>query len=200
MKEKTSAGLQLAIKKHIRLDLYVDLQAPYVIIPHGGKYTGAENVLVANLGRLKVFSSGTRTQFSSVKKMYEEGSNQEDIFLRLKEHCYDTFSLELTDLQIVTAQSHEDWKTAIKQSKHSDMHLLNPLTLSVTFSRCLITDDPRFPHNSVKGNLPSIDIRISEARLLLLAALGTSIPLPASDVPEPQPLSVNYITADLTRV
>lgn len=190
----TSTGLQHALEKRIRLDLYVDLQAPYVIIPYGGKYTGIENVLVANLGRLKMVSSGKRTNINIVKEMYQQGLGLDDIFLRMKEHCYDSFVLELTDLQILIAQGDEDWLTAVEKSEHSDMHVLNPLTLSVTYSKCLITDDPRFPQNRITGELPSIDIRISEARLMLLAALGTSIPLPESDVPEPQPLSVSYIS------
>ncbi|XP_018574731.1 vacuolar protein sorting-associated protein 13 isoform X2 [Anoplophora glabripennis] len=189
VKQMTSTGLQFTIEKRNRLDLYVDLQAPYVIIPHGGKYTGVENVLVANLGRLKMLSSGQRTNINIVKQMYQQGLGHEDIFLRLKEHCYDSFVLELTDLQILIAQGDEDWRTAVKESEHSAMHLLSPLTLSVTYSKCLIMDDPRFPQNKITGELPSIDVRVSEARFLLLVALGTSIPLPESDVPEPQPLS-----------
>lgn len=196
----TSTGLQFAIEKHIRLVLYIDLQAPYIIIPHGGIYTGTENVLVANLGRLKIYSSGKRAQLDNIKKMYAEGLDREDMFLRLKEQCYDTFVLELKDLHILMAQGEEDWKTVIKESKHSDMHLLRPLSLSINFSRCLITDDPRFPQNKLVGKLPSIDIRVSDARLLLVASLGTSIPLPSSDVPELEPLSVNYTKTDLSLV
>lgn len=52
VKQMTSTGLQYAIDKHIRLDLHIDLHAPYVVIPYGGKYTGNEDVLVANLGKV----------------------------------------------------------------------------------------------------------------------------------------------------
>ncbi|KAJ8973735.1 hypothetical protein NQ317_012874 [Molorchus minor] len=53
VKEMTSTGMAHTIETHARLDINVDLSAPYVIIPYGGKYTGEENVLVLNLGRLK---------------------------------------------------------------------------------------------------------------------------------------------------
>lgn len=194
VREMTSTGLQHALEKHVRLDLYVDLQAPYVIIPYGGKYTGTENVLVANLGRLKMVSSGTRTNINTVKDMYEQGMGLDDIFSRMKEHCYDSFVLELTDLQILMALGTEDWRNAVEKSKRTDMHILNPVSLTITFSKCLITEDPRFPHAKVIGELPSIDVRVSEARLVLLAALGKSIPLPESDVQEPIPLSVSCIS------
>jgi hypothetical protein len=40
IKEKSATGLQHAIQQQSVLDLSVDLQAPYIIIPHGGLYSG----------------------------------------------------------------------------------------------------------------------------------------------------------------
>lgn len=39
MKEKSAVKLQYAIEKSTRLDLKVDLMAPYLILPFGGFYT-----------------------------------------------------------------------------------------------------------------------------------------------------------------
>jgi hypothetical protein len=39
-KEMSATGLQYAIQQQSVVDLYVDLQAPYVIVPHGGFYSG----------------------------------------------------------------------------------------------------------------------------------------------------------------
>ena len=40
IKEKSATGLQYAIQQQSILDLNVDLQAPYIIVPHGGLYSG----------------------------------------------------------------------------------------------------------------------------------------------------------------
>ena len=40
IKEKSATGLQYAIQQQSVLDLNVDLQAPYIIVPHGGLYSG----------------------------------------------------------------------------------------------------------------------------------------------------------------
>jgi hypothetical protein len=40
IKKKSAARLQYAIQQQSILDLNVDLQAPYVIVPHGGLYSG----------------------------------------------------------------------------------------------------------------------------------------------------------------
>lgn len=39
MKEKSALRFQYAIEKSVRLDLQVDLMAPYLLIPFGGFYT-----------------------------------------------------------------------------------------------------------------------------------------------------------------
>lgn len=191
----TATGIQYAIDKHIKLDINIDLQAPYVIIPYGGKYTGTENVLVLNFGRLNVYSFGVRSSMADVHKLYKEGKDQAYILQFMRENCYDNFMVELNDLQILIAQSDEDWLTTIKDSVHSSMHLLTPLSLKISLSKCLITDDPRLPQTKIKGELPSLNVTMSEARVLLLAALGTSIEFPSSDddIPELQTLNVSII-------
>lgn len=187
----TATGIQYAMEKHIKLDLNIDFHAPYVVIPYGGKYTGAENVLVLNLGSLKVYSSGVRSSIVDVQRLHKEGKSQSAILQFMRDNCYDNFVLELKDLQVLIAQSDEDWMNSMKESVSSGMHLLQPLSLKIQLSKCLITDDPRLPHTKIKGELPSIDLTMSEARLLLLAALGSSIEFPSSDVSEPQPLTVS---------
>jgi len=40
IKEKSARRLLYAIQQQSILDLNVDLQAPYIIVPHGGLYSG----------------------------------------------------------------------------------------------------------------------------------------------------------------
>ncbi|CAH1965913.1 unnamed protein product [Acanthoscelides obtectus] len=182
MKEMTTTGLAHAIDKQICLNVNIDIQAPYIIIPYGGKYTGSENVLVANLGHLKIFSFGKRSSTADLKRLHEEGKTQTEIMEHLVKHAYDNFKLEFKNLQILMAQSDENWDAAIKNSMSTDMHLLNPLSISFTYSKCVISDDPKLPHGKVKGQLPSIDVKLSEARILMLFSLIFSITWPSSEV------------------
>lgn len=181
VKQMTSTGLQYAIEQHNRLDLDILLHAPLIIIPYGGKYEEIQNVLVVDLGTVKVYSAGHRSSIADVKKLYKEGMAQEEIFEKMTKHSYDRFKMDLSDLQIMIAQSEENWRECIEHHNISDMHLLRPFSLSVEYSKCLILDDPRLPHTKITCDLPSIDICISDARLLLLVTLVTSIPFPTSD-------------------
>lgn len=76
----------------------------------------------------------------------------------------------------------------MKQTESTKMHLLNPVNLHVNLYKCLITDDPRLPLTKVTSELPSINIVITDARLLKLLDLFFSVPFPGSKEPEGRPL------------
>ncbi|KAL1509353.1 hypothetical protein ABEB36_004107 [Hypothenemus hampei] len=181
----TSTGLQFAIEKHNRLDVDIIFYAPHIIVPYGGKFEEVNNVLVVDLGQIKIYSSEHRSSIMDVRQLYKEGLAQEEIFEKMKVHSYDNFKMELTDLQVLVAQGEENWKQYIEHSASTEMHLLRPFSLNVQYSKCLITDDPRLPHQKITCELPSIDISVSEARLMLLVALLTSIPLPVTEEEPP---------------
>ena len=185
----SSSGLQHAIDTHVHLDLKIDLRAPYIIIPYGGKYTEHENVLIVNLGHFKMHSL-SRPPMKDLRQMHSQGYPDKEIRQQLIAQSYDQFVLDLTRIQILMAQSDEDWKGLLEEKKISNMHVLEPINLKVTLAKCMISDDPKLPLMKISGELPSVVVNVSDARLLLLMALGNSIPLPQSDVPEPVPLSV----------
>ncbi|KAF5306759.1 hypothetical protein FQA39_LY01517 [Lamprigera yunnana] len=182
-KEISATGLQYAVEKTTVLDLKVDLHAPYVLIPYGGKYTGVENVLIVNLGHMKIFSSDRKAAARSVRELQEKGKDK--ILKEIIAQSYDQFNLEFTQLQILLVQGGEDWYKLMHEQNITISHLLNPLNLNLILYKCLIADDPRLPLLKVQCNLPSITLSISDVRLLLLLSLVTSIPLPAS---QPSPI------------
>ncbi|CAG9772493.1 unnamed protein product [Ceutorhynchus assimilis] len=195
VKEMTSTGLQYAIEQHSRLDVNILLYAPLIIVPYGGRLEEIQSVLVIDLGQIKLYSDGHRSSIMDVRRLYSEGLDQSEIFERMKIHSYDKFKLELTDLQILVAQGEENWGKYIdpeSPSAFTDMHLLRPLSLNVSYSKCLVTDDPRLPHQKINCELPKIDISVTDARLLLLVSLLTSIPLPVSEEEEASTLDSSH--------
>lgn len=178
----TATGLQYAIEKHTSLELKIDLHAPYIIIPYGGKYTGNENVLVFNLGRLRMSTLSRQDYVTNVKALHQAGTKETEILNRMIDQSYDKFKIDLTDIQIVLAQSGEDWLECLEQSKESKLHILKPLTLRVSLEKCLITDDPRLPLVKVRGELPSLSLQIVNTKLIHLLSLIHSIPFPKTDI------------------
>lgn len=177
----TATGLQYAIEKHTYLELSVDISAPYVIIPYGGKYTGNENVLVINLGRLRMSTLPRCKSKPNIKEMYKTGTDASDVLKEMIDQSYDKFNLDFSDLQVILAQSGEDWMSSLMSSKPTPYHILNPLTIMITLEKCLIVDDPRLPLIKVRGELPSISLKVVNSKLVLLMTLINSIPYPKTE-------------------
>ncbi|KAF5289221.1 hypothetical protein FQR65_LT00109 [Abscondita terminalis] len=186
IKEMSATGLQHAVEQSAVIDLKVDLHAPYVLIPFGGKYTGVENVLIINLGHMKMTSSDRKNTAQSIRELHAKGTDDEEILQKMMSQSYDQFNLDLSQLQILLVQGGEDWYKLMNETTITSSHLLSPLNINLSLYKCLITDDPRLPLLKVKCHLPSISLFISDVRLLLLVALAASIPLPSG---EPEKLS-----------
>lgn len=96
MKEFTSAGLEQAINKNPILDLKIQIKAPIVILPYGGKYLGQENVLVVNLGNFNIY---TQPRKIDLKKLHQ-ARLEEGLIEKLVKDSYDEFRLDFTNLQV----------------------------------------------------------------------------------------------------
>lgn len=177
----TATGLQYAIEKHTSLEVNVDISAPYIIVPYGGKYTGNENVLVINLGRLRMSTEPRAKSMTNVKEMFKAGTDVSDVLRQMIDQSYDKFKLDFSDLQVILAQSGDDWMSCLRSSEGTQYHILNPLTLKISLEKCLISDDPRLPLIKVRGELPSISLQLVNSKLVLLMTLINSIPLPKSE-------------------
>ncbi|KRT85331.1 hypothetical protein AMK59_1583, partial [Oryctes borbonicus] len=174
VKTKSSAGIQHLIDKHVLIDLKIDLSAPYLIIPYGGVYTGTENIIVVNLGRVKITS--TDRPKTSIKEKQLATSTIDEILKVLMEESYDKFTIELTALQVLLVPGGEEWENIMKACKISPLHLLNPISLYLTLHKCIVDDDPRLPQTKVSGVLPAITVKLSDLQLILLFSLVNSIP------------------------
>lgn len=101
------------------------------------------------------------------------------------------FQVNLTELQVILAEGAEDWQSYIKQTESTKMHLLNPVNLNLNLYKCLITDDPRLPLSKITGELPSIDVIITDTRLIMLLDLILSVPFPQSEEISPEPKTLS---------
>lgn len=183
LNEMTAIGMQYAIEQHSHLDLNIDFSAPYIILPYGGFYTGKENIIVVNLGHVKV-TSIERADNYNVRELYNKGTTEGEILQTVMLSSYDKFLCELSNVQILLARPQDDWQLIIKERTISALHLLEPMSINVSIQKCLVCDDPRLPKMKIDGELPSIMLNISDQLLLTILELLTSIPFPKSEEPE----------------
>ncbi|XP_030881373.1 vacuolar protein sorting-associated protein 13A [Leptonychotes weddellii] len=157
-RDKTATGLLYIIETQKVLDLKINLKASYVIIPQGGIFSPTSNLLLLDLGHLKVTSKSR----SELPDMKPAGARLEEIMHR----AYDSFDVQLTSIQLLYSTVGDDWREARKLSV-STQHILVPMHFNVELSKAMVFMDIRMPKDSERGNR-------SRGRIQRSTSLGTS--------------------------
>ncbi|XP_070507341.1 intermembrane lipid transfer protein Vps13 isoform X3 [Chironomus tepperi] len=201
IKERSSTGLQYAISSHPRMEVDIIFAPSYILIPHGGKYTKNESVLVVSLGQLLLKTEPRPIEQKSVKRMHEQGISSDEILKELISQSYDKFTFEIHNIQFLMARRYEDWEEAINIGHGTEMHLLEPTFMKLSAHLSVITDDPRLPKCKISCELPSINISVTEDRVLDVLSIISTLPLPESNeeiVMNPISKEQNFIGSSLS--
>ncbi|CAF4190264.1 unnamed protein product [Rotaria sp. Silwood2] len=156
------------------LDVYLDLQSSYFLLPENGIYQDGVAVMCMDFGHLTFKRSDQGDQMTSLK----EAKDIEEA----REKSYTQFKLKLEDIQLIYANRNESWEKA-RREKDTRLHLIKPMKLDLDFGKCIYTDDADLPAWKVTGNLPNVDLRLSDKRLFQIINHMKSIPVPKSKNP-----------------
>ncbi|XP_066460243.1 intermembrane lipid transfer protein VPS13A [Eleutherodactylus coqui] len=170
-RDRTSTGLLYVIETQKVLDLKIHLMASYIIVPQNGFYDLTSNILILDLGSLKMTSKSR----SNLPQLKVGQDTLEDIMSR----AYESFDIQLSSMQLLYSRHYENWKEARTQ-KHSAQHILEPMDLRVDFSRAMVVTDSRMPKFKLFGELPILSVKISDQKLQGVLKLIDSIPKPES--------------------
>ncbi|XP_027694898.1 vacuolar protein sorting-associated protein 13A-like isoform X1 [Vombatus ursinus] len=187
-REKTATGLLYVIETQKILDLKINMKASYIIIPQNGFYTPTSNILLLDLGHLKV-SSRKRSELPHIEISQ---CNIEEIMSR----AYDNFDIQLSSVQLLFSTAGDDWKEA-RKLKSSHQHILRPLHFNVELSKSMVVTDIRMPKFKVFGHLPLLSLQVSDQKLREILELVKSIPRLQSgtDVSAPARASVVRVSS-----
>jgi vacuolar protein sorting-associated protein 13A/C len=111
---------------------------------------------------------------------------------------YTQFKLKLEDVQLIYAHRNESWETARKE-KNTRLHLIKPMELEMDVDKCIYSDDAILPaYENIfliiinirffirwkfAGNVPGVELRLSDKRLFHIINHIQSIPFPESKHP-----------------
>ncbi|KAG8440222.1 hypothetical protein GDO86_006127 [Hymenochirus boettgeri] len=172
IKEKTAAGLSHIIETRKILDLRINLQPSYLVIPKSGFYHDKSDVIILDLGSLQINSVEKSIQQTTTHTSLEE----------LMDKAYDKFDVRIKNVQILFGKGGENWKKARLQGS-SSLHILQPLDIEVQLGKSMIEKDSRMPRFKVQGQLPLLHVKISDQKIQGVFELVESIPLPQKTNP-----------------
>ncbi|KAH9508956.1 hypothetical protein Btru_048395 [Bulinus truncatus] len=165
----SQAGLQYIIETHTTVHIALNMRSPYIVIPEYGTLHRGGNVLIIDLGTLRIESE------LQPKDVSLEDATMSEIESRL----YDQFNIKISDVKVLLADSADDWHTAQIQP-NSEYHILPSVQLIVTFFNAVKPDFTQLPRHKLEAKVPSLEVNISDKRMLLLATFLRNFPIPTS--------------------
>ncbi|XP_030388188.1 vacuolar protein sorting-associated protein 13 [Scaptodrosophila lebanonensis] len=182
IKERSATGMQYIIDQHAVLDADILLMPNIIVIPHGGIYVpDQKSLIVISLGQVHVTTNPHHRSSDQIQTLFQTGTERESILRNVMDNAYDRFIVQIDDIQVMVARPLEPWQHALKLAVSTEMHVLQPTSISLTAALCVVDNDPRLPKMKVDILIPSLQLNITEDRVFDALGVATSIPLPQKD-------------------
>uniref|UniRef100_A0A1L8DVL7 Putative vacuolar protein n=1 Tax=Nyssomyia neivai TaxID=330878 RepID=A0A1L8DVL7_9DIPT len=187
VKERSATGLEYMIETHTRLDIDIVLMPVYLIVPYKGVYLRDKHTaLIVSLGTVTLLSAPRELDTKDVRSMFQSGIKMEDILQEMMVQSYDVFNLKIENLQVLFVEPKDNWRDVLLSGERTDMHFVEPTTLTLSAHSCVIDDDPRLPKIKISGELPYFGVSMSQQKFLDMVDLLMSIPLPEEEESVPK--------------
>ncbi|CAG2212445.1 VPS13A_C [Mytilus edulis] len=164
--------LLYAIEQKSTFHISVHMKSPYIVIPQTGTLSDSEregHVLVIDLGTFTV-----RSDLQDKDKTLENPSTEE-----LHEKLYDKFLVTITEVEILVADSNEDWHLPLTMDKsQSKYHILPNSSLDIAFYKTSMADNYNHPHHKFDIKLHSLTLTVTDEQLLILYMFVFHFPKP----------------------
>ncbi|XP_065656239.1 intermembrane lipid transfer protein VPS13A isoform X1 [Hydra vulgaris] len=185
-KVSSTAGILHAIEVRNILDISINIDASYLIIPEKGTYTGCKDMAIIDFGSFHLRSDPCQIRNLNVKDI--------DNISEVQEKAYDRFYLKLKDLQLLLCKEGENFQIA-RQDSSSKLHVLYPVSFEGSIAKSIIPNDPRLKQMSICGELSSLELAVSDNKISRTVKLLDSLPKiikaddPLTDIKPAQPYS-----------
>ncbi|XP_071548119.1 LOW QUALITY PROTEIN: intermembrane lipid transfer protein VPS13A-like [Panulirus ornatus] len=160
------AAMKYAIARHKTVNLDVDIKSPYIVLPEHGSIQKGGNVLVFDMGGLKVNSEigGQTVDLEDATRM------------ELEERLYDRLTITVSQLQVLFADSGDEWRVHRSQDD-SDSHLLPRVRVKVDLANSIHPEYRQQPRQKVDIHITPLKLNLSDSRLSHLIEFAHHLPL-----------------------
>lgn len=109
-------------------------------------------------------TSDSPTLCTALSDGFDSSLNEKSLHHKL----YDSYVLNLTDLQVLVCKSKERWAFASSKGS-SSLHVLDRFNISLQMERRVVyTLDPQYPSLTMSGSLPKLVVHVNEHKIAAL--------------------------------
>ncbi|XP_037798990.1 vacuolar protein sorting-associated protein 13A-like isoform X1 [Penaeus monodon] len=160
------AAVEYAIARHKTVNLDIDIKSPYIVLPEHGSIQKGGNVLVLDMGGLKVNSEigGQTVDLEDATRM------------ELEERLYDRLTITVTQLQVLFADSGDEWRVH-RTRDDSDSHLLPRVRVKVDLANSIHPEYRQQPRQKIDIHITPLKLNLSDSRLSHLVEFAHHLPV-----------------------
>lgn len=162
----TKSAVEYALSRRKTYSIDVDVKSPYIIFPEYGSLQNGGNVLVLDVGGLRISSEpGTMSELEGATRMEKE------------ERLYDRLTVSISQLQVLFSDSGDEWR-AMRSRDDSDLHLLPRLRVRADLANSIFPEYRDQPQQKMDFHITPIKLNMSENRLTHLVEFFNHFPVP----------------------
>nr|XP_018900199.1 PREDICTED: vacuolar protein sorting-associated protein 13A-like isoform X1 [Bemisia tabaci] len=151
------------------VQLNLDLQLPYLILPEFGSAQKVGNLLIIDPGHLVL-----KTELELNDINLEDATQME-----IEEKLYDRFYLDVTDFQLLFVSSKDDWKS-LKSLPDSQVHIVAKTLCQIVLSNSLRPDYRQLPKHKLNINFKTLKLNLSDQKIGAFLDFSHNFPLPSA--------------------
>ena len=184
-KQRSAISLEHAIQQHKKLNLSLNIEPSFILVPETGSIEKANNILLVSLGHFDI----TSKLLDYDKKQFEEmaiTSKKEEKLDFFRNNAYEKYLISISQVQLILSNKidwHQDIETANHNSQSPEhqkedsrtRHLIYPISVNLILSRCIIEDDPDLALLKFDAKIPDIQLLIEHKQIINLLKLLLSI-------------------------
>lgn len=116
----------------------------------------------------EISTSNSPTLCTALSDGFEENVDSSLNEKSLHEKLYDSYVLNLTDLQVLACKNKERWTFASSKGS-SSLHVLDRFNININMERRVVyTNDPQYPSFTMSGSLPKLVVHVNEHKIAAL--------------------------------
>ncbi|KAK4321628.1 hypothetical protein Pmani_007575 [Petrolisthes manimaculis] len=166
------AALIHALARRSTLHLDVDIKSPFLVLPEHGSIQRGGSVLVVDAGGLRVTTEVGGGQTRDL----EDATRME-----LEERLYDRLTLAVSQLQVLFADSGDEWRVH-RTREDSDSHILPRVRVRIDVANSIHPEYRQQPRQKLDIHVTPIKFNLSDNRLSQLVEFVHNLPAPHSSI------------------
>lgn len=207
-KQRSAISLEHAIENHKKLNLSLNIEPSFILVPETGSIQKANNVLLVSLGHFDISSKLLDYDKKEFEAMTDKSASERLEFFR--NNAYEKYLLNICKVQLILSDK-KNWNKDIESAHNLDSpvsqkeeskkrHLIYPISVHLILSRCIITDDPDLALMKIEAKIPEIQLAVEHYQILNLLKLLLSIVKVSelSELANAKEIEYNHVKSKLT--